>query len=402
MVDPCCVGLRIISELSLEPSNWRTALPGIVLYLLAAVCLISAILRKGWALPNLKSDHEDKIYPAFRVEFLLIGLILAVFAFLLFGSGEFGFINTSLWILSLVFMFLAFWQGRTPKVLNITNIWNRLLQGEFQIKINRWGLIVLAVIAVILFFNFHRLEAVPPEMVSDQAEKLLDINDILNGYTPIYFPRNTGREVIHFYLTAAYMKLFNLEVSYLNLKVVAVFANLLTVFFIYLLGKEIGNKWVGLAAALFKRHCLLALGVQLVALRIPLLSAVRCPSDVFDQGAQASKCSRYSMGWFVLGAGLTRIYPSGLCRSLLCLFLVIYGLHKPGKTEINSLICAFTYCPNFSGGFYPLVALLAGKSKFVYLPRIFSSNLDGSGLSKQPYGHFFAEFLESLHYVLLG
>ena len=80
-------------------------------------------------------------------------------------------------------------------------------------KITRWTLIVLAVVAVILFFNFYRLDSVPPEMVSDHAETLLDVNDVLHGWRPTYFPRNTGREMIHYYLTAAYMALFNLDVS---------------------------------------------------------------------------------------------------------------------------------------------------------------------------------------------
>src|SRR5690606_20871748 len=63
---------------------------------------------------------------------------------------------------------------------------------------------VLAVGAITLlavFFRAYRLDAIPIEMTSDHAEKLLDVNDVLNnGLRPIFFERNTGREFFQFYL----------------------------------------------------------------------------------------------------------------------------------------------------------------------------------------------------------
>lgn len=329
----------LIAQLSLEPSPGRTATLGIVLYLVSAACLIGGMFRKEWALPSIKPDQETGINTQFRVEFLAIGLILAVFAFLLFGSGEFGFINTFLWVLSLVFVFLAFWQGENLTGYKLKTIWQRLINGQIQIKLSRWGLIVLAVIAVVLFFNFHRLETVPPEMVSDQAEKLLDINDVLNGQTPIYFPRNTGREVIHFYLTAAYIKLFNLDISYLNLKVVAVFANLLTLFFIYLLGKEVGNRWVGLGAALLAGIAYWPLVFTRVALRIPYYPLFVAPVMYFlIRGLRRQNIQDILWTGFFLGLGLHGYTPFRIMPIFVVLAFVIYGLHKPGKKKTITLV----------------------------------------------------------------
>lgn len=67
----------------------------------------------------------------------------------------------------------------------------------------RWGslLVFFAVLALALFYHY-RIDSVPGEMFSDQAEKLLDVQDVLNGQTSIFFPRNTGREPFQFYLTA--------------------------------------------------------------------------------------------------------------------------------------------------------------------------------------------------------
>jgi len=261
--------LALIAQLTLEPAVGRTPYAGIFIYAAAGGCLVGAIIRKEWHLPELKPDHAAPISTFLRLDFFVIGIVLAVFAFLMFGSGSFRLFNTALWVLSLIFVFLSFRDRARHKPLNIKACWERFLENGWQIRISRWTVIVLAVIAVVLFFNFYRLDSVPPEMVSDQAEKLLDINDILNGIRSVYFPRNTGREPLHFYLTAAYMSIFNLEVSFLNLKVVAVFANLLTLFFIYLLGNEIGNKWVGLASVLFAGMAYWPLLFTRLALRIP-------------------------------------------------------------------------------------------------------------------------------------
>ena len=335
----CALVLALIAQLSLELSPGRTAPLGLVLYLVSAGCLCGGMIRKEWMLSPHKPDQAIEIRVHFRFELLAVGIILAIFAFLLFGNGEFGLINTMLWLLSLIFLFLAFWQEENRIGQSLKSICKQLKKDQIQIKLSRWGLIVLAVIAVVLFFNFHRLDAVPPEMVSDQAEKLLDINDILNGQTPIYFPRNTGREVIHFYLTAAYMKLFNLDVSYLNLKVVAVFANLLTLFFIYLLGKEVGNRWVGLGAAFLAGIAYWPLVFTRVALRIPYYPLFVAPVMYFlIRGLRRGSIQDILWTGFFLGLGLHGYTPFRIMPIFVVFVFLIVGLHKLGKKKTLALV----------------------------------------------------------------
>ena len=52
------------------------------------------------------------------------------------------------------------------------------------------------------YFRYAQLDAIPPEMTSDHVEKLLDVNDVLQGKYRVYFERNTGREPLQFYLAA--------------------------------------------------------------------------------------------------------------------------------------------------------------------------------------------------------
>jgi hypothetical protein len=326
------LALALVAQLTLEPSLNRTPWPGIVLYALALVCLVAAILRREWVLPAHRPDAETALPTSFRLDFLLIGIALAVIAFLLFGSGEFGFLNTLAWFLSIAFLFLAFHKPKMGEKKDWKAAWQRFWTGEWRVRITRWTLIVLAAIAVIVFFNLTQLEAVPAEMVSDHAETLLDINDVMNGWRPTYFPRNTGREMIHYYFTAAFFALFNLDISFLNLKIVAVFLNLLTLLFIYLLGKELGNKWVGLGAAVFAGIAYWPLLFTRLALRIPLYPLFVAPVMYFMvRGLRRQNITDILLTGLFLGVGLHGYTPFRIVPIFVVLGVLIYIAHRPAR-----------------------------------------------------------------------
>ncbi len=333
--------LALIAQLSLEPSLGRTPWPGVILYGVALGCAVMGVFRGEWRLPLLKSDSQEDLPIAFRMEFLLIALVLAILAFILFGNGRFEFLNSLLWVLSTLFIFLTFWRSGERQRGGLQSFLKRLNRDELRVNITRWTLIVLAVAAVVLFFNFYRLDSVPPEMVSDQAEKLLDIHDILNGHNPVYFTRNTGREVLHFYLTAAYMAIFNLEVSFLNLKVVAVFANLVTLLFMYFLGKEIGNRWVGLFAVLFAGMAYWPLLFTRLALRIPYYSLFVAPVMYFlVRGLRRQNINDILWTGFFLGLGLHGYTPFRIVPIYVVLVILIYLVHRIGRGRWLQLVFA--------------------------------------------------------------
>jgi hypothetical protein len=106
----------------------------------------------------------------------------------------------------------------------------------------------LFVFGVIAVFRFSDLATAPLEMTSDHAEKLLDVTDVVNGEGHIYFERNTGREALQFYLSAWLSKFIGTEPSFLVLKLGTSLLSFISLIYIYLLGKEIGGRWVGLFA----------------------------------------------------------------------------------------------------------------------------------------------------------
>ncbi|MDT8381117.1 MAG: glycosyltransferase family 39 protein [Brevefilum sp.] len=378
--------LGLMAQLTFEPSPGRTPWPGIILYLAAGGCLLASILRREWRLPDLIPDQDEPMSTAFRLDFFLIGLLLAILAFVLFDNGRFGLLNTFLWLLSIVFIFLSFGKMIKKEGQARKEILSWIKAENWRICISRWTIIVLGVIAIILFFNFYRLDSVPPEMVSDQAEKLLDINDILNGSRAVYFPRNTGREPIHFYLTALFMAVFNLEVSFLNLKIVAVFANLLTLFFIYLLGKEIGNKWVGLGAALFAGMAYWPLLFTRLALRIPYYPLFVAPVMYFMiRGLRRQDVMDILLTGLFLGLGLYGYTPFRIVPIFVVLGTIIYLVHKPAENKRLQAIFALALITLVSlVVFVPLLRYwLANPDLFAY--RAFS-RLTGmeAGFQKAP------------------
>lgn len=114
---------------------------------------------------------------------------------------------------------------------------------------------VLAALAVILgiavWFLFRGLAGVPANPVSDHAEEMQDLLDLLGGHAGIYFFRNLGIAPFHFYWTAAFLKIFGLPVRYLWVKAATAAFGLLLIPALYLAGAELGGPALGLATAAF-------------------------------------------------------------------------------------------------------------------------------------------------------
>ncbi|HUW24515.1 MAG TPA: glycosyltransferase family 39 protein [Patescibacteria group bacterium] len=105
------------------------------------------------------------------------------------------------------------------------------------------------IFSVAVFLRFYLLEELPGEMFGDVNENFKDIAEIMSGKLAIFFPKNTGREGMLFYLTAIIARFLGL--SYLTQKITTALIGLAGVLAIYFLGKELVDKKVGLLAAFF-------------------------------------------------------------------------------------------------------------------------------------------------------
>jgi hypothetical protein len=339
------LGLALVAQTSLEPRPFRTWLVGLFLYILAAAWLAWSTWRGEWAPAPLPEDVRQPEDHHVRARWIYLCLPLALVAFLSLGGNRFTSINVILWLLAIATCMLAFWQGPLP--FRGWAAWLREhLRLPWRFSISSWTLLVLVVVGLVLFFRLSQLNEVPPEMVSDHAEKLLDVWDVLNGQPSIFFPRNTGREALQMYLTAGIIRLFDTGFSHLSLKIGAVLAGLCTLPYIYLLGQELGNRWVGLFAALFAGIAYWPNVISRVGLRFPLYPLFVAPVLFYlIRGLRTSSRNDFILAGLALGIGLHGYTPIRIVPLLILVALGLYLLHpqargdrKPATTRLLVLV----------------------------------------------------------------
>jgi hypothetical protein len=327
------LGLAIAAQISLEPGPNRNWIPGVILYLLSAGCLVWAVLKGELSpteMPEKQGQNEDY---RVRARWLYISLPLALAAFLTLGGNRFNTLNVILWVLAAFFTCLAFWQGEYPFVG-----WWRWLKQHFhlpwKLSISAWTLLVVASVLLVVFFRAYRIDQVPPEMVSDHAEKLLDVWDVLHGQTSIFFPRNTGREALQMYLTAGIVQFLRTGYTFLSLKIGMLLAGLLTLPYLYLLGEELGNKRVGLFALLFAGMAYWPNVISRVGLRFSLYPLFVAPVLYYlIRGIRTSNRNDFILAGLFLGIGLHGYVPIRILPIVILIIIGTYLLHPQARDK---------------------------------------------------------------------
>ncbi len=236
------------------------------------------------------------------------------------------------WFTSIVLFLAAFWQPEKNAAAwraLIRTRWHTIQSGLTLC----WSGTTLALIAVLIvgaFFYLHRLDTIPAEMTSDHAEKLLDVNDILEGHSPVFFPRNTGREPLQFYLTAALIWLTGLPLSHLALKLGTALIGFLTIPATFLLAREMFDKTIAILAAFFVAVLHWPVSIARMGLRYPFTPFFAAISLYFVLRAlKYQKRNDFLMAGFWLGVGLYGYIPSRnvplLVLGLFVLWMIVSG-----------------------------------------------------------------------------
>ena len=169
-------------------------------------------------------------------------------------------------------------------------------------------------------------------MFSDHAEKLLDVYDVLNGDYHVFFVRNTGREFFQFYLTAFVAQIFNTGLSFMSLKIGTALAGFFTLPFIYKLGKEIGNRWVGLIAFFLAGISYWGNLISRVGLRFPLYSLFAAPALYFlIRGLRQKRRNDFIYSGIAIGFGLHGYSPTRFLPFVILAGFILFWLHIKNK-----------------------------------------------------------------------
>jgi len=323
--------LALIGQ-KLIDSSITNATVGYGFYIGAFALVGWAIYRKEWNLTPLKETSEGTDPLSYRWLALIISTPLAVWAFLLFDGNLFTAFNVMIWYFALAFFLWAFWLKDRSIWSMFKNIGGFFQRQAWTINISRWALLLIAATTLAFFFRFYQTASVPPEPFSDQAEKILDVYDISQGQTHIFFIRNTGREGFQMYWTLLVANVFGTGLSYLSLKLGTAILGFLTLPFMYLLGKEIGGKRVGLFAFILTGIGYWPNIISRIGLRFPLYPLFAAPTLFFlIRGLRTRNRNDFLLSGLFLGIGLHGYSPMRIVPFVVIVAFLLYWLHSQSK-----------------------------------------------------------------------
>jgi hypothetical protein len=330
---PVALLLALTAQFGLERRE-GTIWISIALYILAATVIAWGTWAEDFhSIPPPTSTV--KAGPVtYRPTLFAAALILSLLTFITSGNNLFDFLTVVFWICSIITFLLAFWNGEFPPVSWWRRFKSWLADPHLRLSFSGWELLVIVCFGLSIFFRFYLLNTVPPEMVSDHAEKLLDVVDVLNGKFSIFFSRNTGREALQFYMAAATHKLLGTGVSHLTLKIGTALAGILTLPFIYLLGKEVGGKRVGLAAMILAGIAYWPNVISRVGLRFPLYPLFVAPAFYYlARGIRTRNRNDFLLCGFVVGIGLHGYSPARVIPIAIAVGVGLYLLFKDSREQ---------------------------------------------------------------------
>jgi hypothetical protein len=306
---------------------------GYIFYIGAFALLGWAIQRREWNLAPHAETSAGTDPLTYRRLALFVSLPLAAWAFSLFDDNLFTTFNVMIWYFAVTFLLWAFWLKRPSPGSVFTNIRSFFHRDRWTINPSLWWkLLLVAATALVFFFRFYQTASVPPEPFSDQAEKIFDVYDISQGQTHIFFIRNTGREGFQMYWTLFVANVFGTGLSFLSLKLGTAILGFLTLPFIYLLGKEIGGKRVGLFAFILTGIGYWPNVISRIGLRFPLYPLFAAATLLFlIRGLRTRNRNDFLLSGLFLGLGLHGYSPMRIVPFVVVAAFVIYWLHLQSK-----------------------------------------------------------------------
>ncbi len=301
------VCLAFIAQLLLEPPHRNTILAGIF------YVVVGYLIWRDFCPSNIQIKRPPMKHSmdTIRLISFCLSLILLIISFFLFSNNRFTLLNITIWVVAFVSFFISVWEKKPSGKITFP-------------RLNHWHLILFLAVTIAVFFRFYQLSQVPGEMFSDHAEKLLDVSDVLRGQYSIFFPRNTGREAFQFYLTALIVKTFGTGITFTSLKIGTALAGLLTLPYIYLLGKELADRWVGLAALFLAGIAYWPNVISRVGLRFPFYALFTAPAIYYlILGLRYGLRNHFILAGIAIGVGLHGYSPF---RIIPLVALVGFGL----------------------------------------------------------------------------
>ena len=320
----------LIAQVRLEPPA-QDAITGLIFYLAAAGFMVWSLVKQNWFLPVVKIEKDQPLGSQVRSLPLFVFLILLFASFLTFSDNRFSVLNVALWLATLGFGLLAFWEReqRPGFYHRIRKFLVDIKKESRHFKTFLFPMLVLISFALAAWFHLYHLDSIPLNMTSDHTEKLLDVYDVLNGNPHIFFMNNGGREPIHFYLTALLVKVFAMPLNFNVLKLGMALAFLISLVYVFRLGKEAGTRWTGLIFMTLLGFSSWMNMIARVGLRVVLAPVFVAPVlFYFLRGLRTSRRNDFVLAGILCGLGLLGYSAFRLMPFMLVVGVLIFWVYR--------------------------------------------------------------------------
>jgi hypothetical protein len=317
-------------------------LPGVLGYV-AAIALVVLCVPAAHGIVRTEQGPVDYGSAAERLVLVGMALLSSGLTFWLSAGNRYTVASVLMWLVSIACWWAAF-ARMTPGTWGIGPLLDRL---RARLTLNRTARVVLMLLAGILViglaFRFVNLSENPLDMNSDQAEKLLDVNDVLNGTPFIFFERNTGREPWQFYWTVMLIRLFNLPTDFMALKIGTSLIGWLMLPAVFLLAREVLGTRVALLATLFAAVASWGVIPARFGLRYPLAPCATAWTLFFlVRGLRRDERNSLLAAGIAMGIGLQG-YTAYRLMPLVCLLIVVFWagwlyVQKRKEQAVRSLV----------------------------------------------------------------
>ncbi|PIZ01112.1 hypothetical protein COY62_00255 [bacterium (Candidatus Howlettbacteria) CG_4_10_14_0_8_um_filter_40_9] len=197
-----------------------------------------------------------------------------------------------------------------------------MFEGIKNLFKSKSSLALLGIILLSIFFRFFLLGTVPPGLYPDVAVNGMDaIHANETGDYKIFYPANNGREGLFMNMSAVVFKVFGTGLW--QLRAAGALAGVLTVIGIYLLGKEIFDKRIGIFVALFMSTSFWAVGFSRIGFRAILVPFVLVWGSYFlFKAFKGNRFIYYILSGLVFGLGFHTYIAY---KAAVLIFAVIFG-----------------------------------------------------------------------------
>jgi len=189
-------------------------------------------------------------------------------------------------------------------------------------------LLVFLIVAFGFFLRFYNIENVPPGVYPDEAANGMDaLNSLNSGHFQWFYPDNQGREGLFMNLIALCFNFFGASITTLRLP--SIIFSTLSILGIYLLGKEMFSRRIGLISSFLMAFSFWSINFGRISFRANMLPVILAFSFYFlFRGLKTKNNWNYVWSGLIFGLGMHSYIAWRISPLILILAIIPFALSR--------------------------------------------------------------------------